>query len=388
MVVLSVGLSPHPYAKVLAASCGISTNPWGFAQNPPFDLVATDKEGIYTCGVFQGPKDIPETVGQASAAAAASFTLLKEARGTKVTAVTYPPERDISQNRPKIGVFVCHCGSNIASVINVEKVAEHARTLPDVVYADHYTFTCSAPSLEDMRQVIEREGLNRVVVAACSPRTHEPLFMENLRQAGLNKHLFWMVNIRDQDSWVHKDNPEQATEKAKELLQMGVARAALLEPLPEHAFKPVQQALVVGGGLAGLTAALTIANAGFLVHLVEKSEVLGGMARRVFTTLEGFDMQPYLANLVKEVKRHPHINLMLNSRVTEFSGHVGQFTSTVATPDGEQMIEYGAAVIATGGQEYRPEEYLYGQDRRVLTQLELESRLVNEPIPCPGSPGW
>ncbi len=386
MVVLSVGLSPHPHAKVLAATCGIATNPWGFAENPPFDLVATEREGIYTCGFFQGPKDIPETVSQASAAAAASFNLLKEARGTQVTAVTYPPERDTTQDPPKIGVFVCHCGSNIASVIDVEKVADHARTLPNVTYADHYTFTCSAPSLVDMRQVIEREGLNRVVVAACSPRTHEPLFMENLRQAGLNKHLFWMVNIRDQDSWVHKENPQQATEKAKELLQMGVARAALLEALPEHAFQPVPQALVVGGGLAGMTAALTIANAGFTVHLVEKSEVLGGMARRVFTTLEGFDMQPHLANLVKEVKRHPRINLRLASRVTAFSGHVGQFTGTIATPDGDQHIEYGAAVIATGGQEYRPEEYLYGQDPRVLTQLELESRLVHEPDSLPQEP--
>jgi heterodisulfide reductase subunit A-like polyferredoxin len=386
LVVLSLGLSPHPYAKVLAASCGIATNRWGFAQNLPFDLVATDREGIYTCGVFQGPKDIPETVSQASAAAAASFTLLKEARGTQVTAVTYPPERDTSQAPPKIGVFVCHCGSNIASVIDVEQVADHARTLPNVTYADHYTFTCSAPSLVDMRQVIEQEGLNRVVVAACSPRTHEPLFMENLRQAGLNKHLFWMVNIRDQDSWVHKDNPQMATEKAKELLQMGVARAALLEPLPEHAFQPVPQALVVGGGLAGMTAALTIANAGFGVYLVEKGEVLGGMARRVFTTLEGFDMQAHVSNLVKEIKRHPKINLMLGSRVTEFSGHVGQFTGTVATPDGDQFIEYGAAIIATGGQEYRPEEYLYGQDPRVLTQLELESRLVNEPDSLPLEP--
>ncbi len=386
LVVLSVGLSPHPYAKDLASVCGIATNQWGFAENPPFDLVGTDKEGVFTCGVFQGPKDIPEAVGQASAAAAGAFNLLKDVRGTRVIPVVYPPERDISQESPRIGVFVCHCGTNIANVIDVEQVAEHARSLPYVVYTDHYTFTCSADSLEAMRKVIQQEGLNRVVVAACSPRTHETLFMENLRQVGLNKYLFWMMNIRDQGSWVHRDNPELATEKAKELVQMGVARAAVLEPLSELSFQPVRQALVVGAGLAGMTAALTIANAGYQVHLVEKNEVLGGMANRVFSTLEGFQMQPFLANLISEVEHHPGINLMLGSRVADFSGHVGKFMSTVVTPTGNQTIEYGAVVIATGGQEYRPQEYLYGQDPRVLTQLELESRLVNDPDSLPEEP--
>jgi len=386
LVVLSVGLVPHPASQELAANCGIATNQWGFAQSPPFELVATDQPGIFACGAFVSPKDIPETVSQASAAAAAAFNLLKDARGSKITAAHYPQERDVSQEAPRIGVFVCHCGHNIASVVEVEVLAEYARTLPSVVYADHFTFTCATDSLENMRQIIEAENLNRVVVAACSPRTHEPLFRENLRQAGLNKYLFRMVNIRDQDAWVHQQEPEKATEKAKDLLKMGVSRASFLEPLDEIPFQVTRKALVVGGGLAGMTAALAIADAGFHTYLVEKEEQLGGMARRLHYTLEGHQMQPYLANLLHEMAHHPGIQVLTGTRVLDFSGHVGRFKSTVAGPRGRQEIEYGAVVIATGGMEYKPTEYLYGQHPRVLTQLELEEKLVHEAGSLPEAP--
>jgi len=386
LVVLSLGLTPHGDSKELAAACQVATNRWGFAEAPPFDLVSTSREGIFTCGVWQSPKDIPESVGQASAAATAAFNLLKDARGTKIHAADYPQERDISQESPRIGVFVCHCGKNIAAVVDVKAVTEYSRTLPFVVHADDYTFTCSSDSLVKMRQVMEAEKLNRVVVAACSPRTHEPLFRENLRQAGLNKYLFWMVNIRDQGAWVHQQEPEKATAKAKDLVKMGVARAAFLEPLAEVPFPVVRQALVVGGGLAGMTAALTIADAGFHVYLVEKNPQLGGMARRVHYTLEGHQMQPYLENLIHETEHHPGIQLMLESQVVDFGGHVGNFQSTVATPKGKQQIAYGAAIFATGGQEYRPTEYLYGQHPGILTQLELEDRLVRRPGALPEVP--
>ena len=238
-------------------------------------------------------------------------------------------------------------------------------------------------------RIIEAEKLNRVVVAACSPRTHEGLFRENLRQAGLNKYLFRMVNIRDQNAWVHQQDPEKATAKAKDLLKMGVSRAAFLEPLEEIPFKVTRQALVVGGGLAGMTAALAIADAGFQTYLVEKEEQLGGMARRLHYTLEGHQMQPYLANLIHEMEHHPGIQVLTGSRVLDFSGHVGQFQSTVEGPRGRQEIEYGAVVIATGGSEYKPTEYLYGQHERVLTQLELESQTgAATPSPCRRRPGW
>jgi heterodisulfide reductase subunit A len=386
LVVLSVGLIPHPASQELAAACGIATNRWGFAASPSFELVGTDRPGIFACGAFQSPKDIPETVVQASAAAAAAFNLLKDARGSKITAAAYPEERDVSGEPPRIGVFVCHCGHNIAGVVDVEALTEYARSLPFVVYADHFTFTCASDSLEGMRRIIEAENLNRVVVAACSPRTHEPLFRENLRQAGLNKYLFRMVNIRDQDAWVHQQDPEKATEKAKDLLKMGVARAAYLEPLEEIPFQVTRQALVVGGGLAGMTAALAIADAGFPTYLVEKEDRLGGMANRLHYTLEGQQMQPYLANLLHEMEHHPGIQVLTGSRVLDFSGHVGRFKSTVAGPRGQEEIEYGAVVIATGGSEYQPTEYLYGQHPNVLTQLELEAKLVEEPESLPETP--
>jgi heterodisulfide reductase subunit A len=386
LVILSVGLVSHPGTKDLAAMCGIATNRWGFAESPPFELVATDRPGIFACGAFQSPKDIPETVIQASAAAAAAFNLLKGARGNKVAAPAYPEERDVSLEAPRLGVFVCHCGHNIASIVDVEALTAYARTLPGVVYADHFTFTCASDSLGNMRKVIEAESLNRIVVAACSPRTHESLFRENLRQAGLNKYLFRMVNIRDQDAWVHQQDPEKATDKAKDLLKMGVARAALQEPLEEIPFQPTRRALVVGGGLAGMTAALAIADAGFPVNLVEKDEELGGMARRLHYNLEGHRMQPYLADLRHEMAYHPGIQVMTGTRVLDFSGHVGKFRSTVEGPRGRQAIDYGAVVIATGGAEYRPTEYLYGQHPQVLTQLELEGRIEQEPASLPDAP--
>ncbi|MGB8993501.1 MAG: FAD-dependent oxidoreductase [Desulfobaccales bacterium] len=380
LVVLSVGLSPHPATRQLAQVCNIATNTWGFVENPPFKQVETSREGIFCCGVYQSPKDIPETVGQASAAAGAAATLLSEARGTLLSKAAFPQERDISSEEPRIGVFVCHCGINIAGVVDVARVTDYARSLPGVVYADHYTFTCATDSLEKMREVIEAEGLNRVVVASCSPRTHEALFQENLRNAGLNKYLFEMANIRDQDSWVHQNTPRLATEKAKELVKMAVARAAVLEPLSEMLVPVNQRALVVGGGLAGLVAALTIADAGYSVYLPDIQERFGGsLAHNMRYTLEGHAIQPFMRELVTRVETHPKIRWWEEARITGFSGHQGNFRCELESPRGKWSVQFGAVVIATGGQECAPKEYLYGDDTRVLTQIEMEGLLADSP---------
>ncbi|MBM4273300.1 MAG: FAD-binding protein [Deltaproteobacteria bacterium] len=386
LLVLSVGLIPHPATQELAEAAGIATNRWGFAETPPFELVSTSREAIFTCGAFQSPKDIPDSVSQASAAAAAAARLLAEGRGTLVTQAEYPPERSVEKETPRVGIFVCQCGINIAGVVKVPEVVEFARNLPFVVYADSFTFTCSSDSLENMRNKIEFENLNRIVVAACSPRTHEPLFMDNLRQAGLNKYLFKFANIRDQDAWVHQQQPDAATAKAKDLVRMAVARVIRQKSLHELPVTVTQKALVVGGGLAGMTAAQTIADAGFDVCLVEQEGELGGMARQVHYTLEGHQMQPYLKRLIGQVEDHPRIQVLKNTRITKFAGHVGKFHSLLEGPGGEQEIHYGAVVIATGGLEYRPTEYLYGEDPRVVTQLELENRLVNEAQSLPAEP--
>jgi heterodisulfide reductase subunit A-like polyferredoxin len=256
-------------------------------------------------------------------------------------------------------------------------VSEYAKTLPHVVYADHYTFTCATDSLEQMRRMIETHNLNRVVVASCSPRTHEALFQDNLQKSGLNKYLFEMANIRDQDAWVHQGEPALATEKAKELVKMSVARAAVLEPLQEIPFQVTQSALVVGNGLAALTAALTIAEAGYQVHLaaLEDRFAFGGIAHKQQATLEGHAIQPYITEVVQRVDQHPRIRWWPSTRVVKFSGSKGRFRSTLAYPDEHRDLQYGAVIIATGGVEYKPDEYLYGQHPRVLTQMDLEHLL-------------
>jgi heterodisulfide reductase subunit A len=376
MVVLSVGLNPPADYKGLADKFGIKLNAHGFCKTNPVNPMETSRPGIFVSGAFGGPVDIPESVVTASGAGSQCGELLDYRRGNLAKEREYPPERDVSGEEPRVGVYVCHCGANIGRVVDVPATVEYALTLPHVVHAEENLFICSTEAAAMLAKDIRERGLNRVVVAACTPRTHEPLFRDTLREAGINQYYFDMANIREHCSWVHTKEKEAATQKAKELIRMSVARVCRLEPLQEFNLPVNKAALVVGGGLAGMTSALSIAEQGHEVHLVEKEPDLGGMARRIHYTLEGLNVQAYLRDVIFKVYQHPLIHVYTDATITETSGYVGSFTTKVKSERGIKEIKHGATVIATGAQVYQPAEYLYGADDRVMTHLELEEKIA------------
>ena len=377
MVVLSVGFQVPKDTVDLANRMGIDLNKYNCAQTDPFSPVETSRRGVYACGIFNEPKDIPSSVVEASAAASAAGARLGAARNTLTKAAVIPEAIDVSQEPPRVGVFVCNCGINIAGVVDVEGVRAYAEQLPNVVYCGQNLFTCSQDAQDKMKEIIQEHRLNRIVVAACTPKTHEQIFMETLEACGLNRYLFEMANIRNQDSWVHSQEGALATEKAKDLVRMAVARALTLRPLIENKIPVNHRALVVGGGVAGMNAALNLGDQGFEVVLVEKEEKLGGMANRLTTTIEGSNIQEYLEKLVQRVTSHPKIQVLTQSLVVEFGGFKGNFTTEVVVGPGMygRKIEHGAMILATGAHEYQPKEYGYGEDSRVMTQVELARRL-------------
>ncbi len=378
MVVLSTGLEIDETVTRLSKRLGIDLDPYHFARSDSFHPVSTSVPGIYACGAFTGPKDIPQSVMEASAAACAATEPLAPARNTKIRAVPVIEERDIRREPSRIGVFVCNCGINIGGVVRVPEVAEFAKTLPNVVYVEENLFTCSQDTQDKMTEVIRERGLNRVVVAACTPRTHEGLFQETLMNAGLNKYLFEMANIRNHDSWVHADNPDAATAKAKDLVRMAVAKTNLLSPLRQTDLPVTQAALVVGGGVAGMTAALGIARQGYPVHLVEKSNFFGGNALKLHKAHKGENVAEFLNKLVHEVKSETLITLHEKSIITRVDGFVGNFKTEVSHGDSKREIDHGVAILATGAGEYKPHEYLYGEHGGVVTHSEMDQLFQND----------
>jgi heterodisulfide reductase subunit A2 len=373
MVVLSVGLETPKHVLELAHTADIKLTADNFAATPDFQPVQTSRQGIFTCGALAGPKDIPQSVVEGSAAAAAVADLLAPQRFTLTTEASFPEEKDVSAEEPRIGVFVCHCGSNIAGVVDVKAVEEYAATLPDVAYVERNLFSCSQDTQEMIAKRIQEHKLNRIVVAACTPRTHEPLFRETLKAAGLNEYLVEMANIRNHNSWVHGASPAAATAKAKDLVRMAAAKVTYGDSLKPISVPITQKGLVIGGGVAGMTAALNLAEQGFDVHLVEKSDVLGGNALNLKHTWSGEHIPSQVAKLVDRVVWNDRITIHKNAKITAVEGFVGNFRSTVSGADGSsKVIEHGAGVVAIGGNAYIPNEYNYDSITKVVTSVQFD----------------
>ena len=370
---LSVGMEPADSAIETADKMGIELNEHNFVQTGDLSPVDTSTPGIYAAGVINGCKDIPQSVVEASAAACNAGIKLSSARGTQIKSKTYPAETPLGEE-VKIGVFVCNCGSNIGGYANVPAIAEYAKTLPNVVYVEENQFTCSQDTQDKMVQSIQDNGLNRVVVAACTPRTHEPLFQDTIREAGLNPYLFEMANIRNQCTWCHSHDKEVATQKSKEMVRMAVAKASKQEPIPDLSVDINKSALVIGGGISGMNSALSLAEQGFQVSLVEKTSTLGGAALDIGKTWSGEDVQHYLSELKEKISAQENIDLFLDAEITESSGFVGNFETTVQTEGKSKTIQHGVVIIATGGSATDTDEYLYNKSSRVSKWHELEKK--------------
>ncbi len=393
LVVLSVGARPPNGSKDLAEVLGIELNPYGFCETDKFAPLETSRPGIYVCGTFQSPKEIAETILDAAGAAGDSMRLLREHLGEYPSSREcpflgepnhLPPERDVSGESPRVGVFLCRCTPTLDGTVDVDGVAEFARTLPDVVHVQPVEYGCFEEGQAAIRQAIVERDLNRVVVAACSHRTHEPLFQKVVREAGLNPYLLEMVNVREHCAWCHVDDPPGATRKAKELVRMAVARVRAAEPVHKLAVEPVKRALVIGGGVSGMTAALTIADAGYDVTLVEREPELGGNLRHVYYVAEGQNPQRLLRDLVNRVVGHERIQVFTSTELVSHTGRVGEFQSVLRTvrSDGEVVeteVAHAVTIVATGGEEWRGEVFMYGRDPRVITSMELEETIVFRP---------
>jgi heterodisulfide reductase subunit A len=382
MVVLSVGLEPHKDAVAFAKTFGIDTNAYHFAKTSPLKPVQTTRAGIFVAGTYQAPKDIPETVMQGSAVAGEVMALLSEARGKETVTKEFPPEKDLTGEEARIGVFVCHCGINIASTVQVEKVVEAVKDMPGVVYATNTLYACSQDSQEMLKKIVREMNLNRVVVASCTPRTHEPLFQETIRDAGLNKYLFDLADIREQCSWCHMGQKDAATKKAIQIVKMAIAKTRLLEPLRTDTVGVTPAAMVIGGGIAGITVALSLADQGFHVSLIEREKEMGGLLKNLYYTLEGDDVCEFLKARIKHVLAHERIKVYTNAEVEKTGGFVGNFETTLTNGS---VIKHGVIILATGGVEYQPTEYLCNESDRVITQSQLEGKLASGENPRSGN---
>ena len=380
MVVLSVGLQPREDAHEFAGTFGIDSDENGFPLSKDTRPLESSRPGIYVTGTYQSPKDIPETVVQGSAAASSCMSLLSESRNTEIESRELPPEKDVANQDPRIGVFICHCGINIAQTVDVKQVVKSVESRDFVQHAENLVYACSQDSQERIKELIKDKELNRIVVASCTPRTHEPLFQDSIRDVGLNRYLFELANIREQCSWCHMDNHQEATRKAIDIVNMHINKISRQPPLSTGAVNVTPAALVIGGGIAGITTAISLGDQGYLVHLVEQEDKLGGMLSSVYRTLGEKDVQSFLQGKIEEVYKHGNIRVYTNDRVENTEGFVGNFNTTLAS--GER-IDHGATIITIGGENYQPREYEYKENENIITQRELGEKLHKHP-PEPG----
>ncbi len=392
LVVLVVGTQPPSGADHLAEVLDIELNEYGFCETDKFSPLQTSRPGVFVCGAFAAPKEIGETMIDASGAAAEVMRMLSEHLGRfessraepfYAKATVRPAEIDITSQPPRVGVFVCSCGPDISRTIDVQTVSRYAETLPDVVYSNVMDFACFPEGLARIKNAIQSYQLNRVVVAGCSNRTHEPLFQRMMRQVRLNAYLLELVNIREHCAWVHQEQPEAATRKAKELVRMAVGRVPHRNPIRKEKLKPVPTALVIGGGVSGMTAALAIADAGYNVHIVERGPTLGGHLRRLYFVAEGPNPQRLLRDTVNRVRSHEHIFIHTLSEVVRHTGHAGDFRSVIRPlqADAEDFVlSHAVTIVATGGEEARDgSAYLMGRHPSVVAASDLEEMIIHEP---------
>jgi heterodisulfide reductase subunit A len=389
MVVLAVGVRPPAHSEALATALGIELNEYGFCQTDVFSPLATSRPGIFVCGAFASPKEISETILDASGAAGEALRLLRDAPGRHLAAHEYPfmhaaafgPERDVSAEEPRTGVFLCGCDGAIAGTLALPEVAASAARLPGVALCETMPYACFPEGLERIRDAVEQLGLNRVVIGACSHRTHLSLFQRTARESSLNPYLLEMVNLREQCAWAHASDPAGATRQAAEQMRIAVERAAHARAIHREQRAPQRSALVVGGGVTGMVAALAIADSGYDVHLVEQGDQLGGNLRHIYFTIEGQNPQRLLRDLVNRVVAHERITLHLHTELAAHSGSLGAFRSRLrhrGTPR-EIEIEHGVTIVATGGAESRDTRYGLGADTRVAQMSALEDLIAHQP---------
>jgi heterodisulfide reductase subunit A len=390
LLVLAVGIRPPAEAIEIARLLGIELNEYGFCTTDKFAPLATSRPGVFVCGAFASPKEIAETILDASGAAAEVMRLLPDQVGQRVFSRSNPyigTGPDVAERAPAgegVDAVLCGCMGEISDVVDLASVAGYLRQLPGIGAVEVIPAVCRPEGRARLAGVLRDSRADRVVIGACTPRTHEPLFQRLACEAGINPYLVETVNLREQCSWVHASDPAGATRKASELMRVAVGRVRRSVPIHKVERTPHRAALVIGGGVSGMTAALAIAETGFDVHLVEKTGELGGNLHHVYYVAEGDNPQRLLRDLVNRIVGHDRIHLYLNSQVIRHSGSVGDFAATVSTRlhSGrlrETRLQHSVVIVATGGVEAAGGQYLLGQDPRIVRQSELEEILAHHP---------